>query len=294
MLEFLKKKKNIPVIVQVKELIESSIYPKEVQAIHHEFENASTKLLEEARLILSNPSAVNVDKIKQLTDLGFTQATEVKDSKYLIEEMKLSKKQIELINSYNVKFPGYKFITEQQVRLICHKYNLVCGNINRFKGFVPNKNLKDITDFKANAKITKTLTCIDRDGNTIIVEGEVRLKGGYNHLFKVNDDDDRKYAYQAHSPRMNRFYGQDRYNLFPELAHLEDFTVDNTLGSNLKICAPVKDMDISGLELVEGYKLVKKHIPDPVVLQPIKGGYLILTAWGDEASDPLVVNEKSN
>lgn len=53
-------------------------------------------------------------------------------------------------------------------------------------------------------------------------------------------------------------------------------------------------MDIKGLELTEGYKLEKKFIPDPVVLQPVKGGYLILTAWGDEASDPLVVNQNFN
>jgi len=54
-------------------------------------------------------------------------------------------------------------------------------------------------------------------------------------------------------------------------------------------------MDISGLELKEGYKLERKiEIPDPVVLQPVKGGYLILTAWGDEASDPLVMNEINN
>ena len=53
-------------------------------------------------------------------------------------------------------------------------------------------------------------------------------------------------------------------------------------------------MDISDLQLEEGYKLVKKHIPDPVVLQPVKGGYLIITAWGDEASDPLVINPLMN
>jgi hypothetical protein len=53
-------------------------------------------------------------------------------------------------------------------------------------------------------------------------------------------------------------------------------------------------MDITGLELKEGYKLEKKHIPDPVVLQPVKNGYLILTAWGNESEDELVVNQKFN
>ena len=38
--------------------------------------------------------------------------------------------------------------------------------------------------------------------------------------------------------------------------------------------------------------------PDPVIFQSVlyKGNeyYLIITAWGDEASDELVVNERSN
>jgi len=59
----------------------------------------------------------------------------------------------------------------------------------------------------------------------------------------------------------------------------------------LKICAPLKDMDTTGKELRD-YKLVNH--PDPVVLQPVKGGYLIVTAWGDESKDELVVNEKLN
>ena len=51
-------------------------------------------------------------------------------------------------------------------------------------------------------------------------------------------------------------------------------------------------MDTTGMKLY-GH-LLRKHIPDPVVLQPVKGGYLIITAWGDEASDEIVVNQKMN
>ena len=65
----------------------------------------------------------------------------------------------------------------------------------------------------------------------------------------------------------------------------------------LEICAPVKDFNTKGMELKD-FKLSKIEIPDPVVLQPVnfKGEkyYLIVTAWGDEASDELVVNETLN
>ena len=78
------------------------------------------------------------------------------------------------------------------------------------------------------------------------------------------------------------------------MKHRGNTTKLRLIDFNLQICAPVKDMDSTGLEVAEGYKLQKKHIPDPVVLQPVKNGYLILTAWGDEASDELVVNQKFN
>ncbi len=49
---------------------------------------------------------------------------------------------------------------------------------------------------------------------------------------------------------------------------------------------------------VKDFKLTEREIPDPVVLQPVffknKKHYLIVTAWGDEASDDLVKNHNHN
>ena len=65
----------------------------------------------------------------------------------------------------------------------------------------------------------------------------------------------------------------------------------------LEIAAPAKDFNLSEAE-IKNFKITKVHIPDPVVLQPVffKGEkyYLIVTAWGQEASDELVVNHKMN
>jgi hypothetical protein len=59
----------------------------------------------------------------------------------------------------------------------------------------------------------------------------------------------------------------------------------------MQICAPVKDFDMEG-KVVNGYKVINKPAPDPVVLHAVKGGYLIVCAWGDEASDPMITNER--
>lgn len=178
------------------------------------------------------------------------------ESSEILSKTQMSKEQIELVKYYQQNYPFNKFINEKQVKEICHKYNLVCGDVNRFMGFVPEKNMEEIVNFKLKSNDVLKIICSKKTFGSNIGE-----------IFKDKGE---------------------RYYDFPNIYKL---TEEN---SPLQICAPIKDMDISGLELKEGYKLEKKFIPDPVVLQPVKGGYLILTAWGDEASDPLVVNNNKN
>ena len=73
----------------------------------------------------------------------------------------------------------------------------------------------------------------------------------------------------------------------------EDDIIEN---QSLLICAPPKDMDLKGLHKIGAIftSLVTVTVPDPVVLHPCKGGYLIIAAWGDEASDEIVVNNINN
>jgi hypothetical protein len=59
------------------------------------------------------------------------------------------------------------------------------------------------------------------------------------------------------------------------------------------ICAPTSDMKIdSEKHTLKGAFI--SEIPDPIVLHYLPEGYLIVTKWGLEASDPLLVNEKDN
>lgn len=58
------------------------------------------------------------------------------------------------------------------------------------------------------------------------------------------------------------------------------------------ICAPAKDIDINS-KTFESSKLLSR-IQDPVVLMPVNGGFLIVTAWGDESCDPLIFNGVKN
>lgn len=270
-------------------------YPKEVLEIHNEFFTAADRMVAEAQKIIDEAQSKNVSKTEVLKRLGFKQAREVAELEPLVKKAALSKEIVEAISYYKKQYPFQKFITEEQVQQICHKYNLVCGDVSRYKGFVPEKNLKEIERFSLKPA-EKDLFVVEafkgRKSIGIFSASNVEIKEGHGYavLYKKNTNDR---AFQQNiGEDLSEMYGEDWNNLFglKEYGHINV----RVLNKGLQICAPVKDMDISGLELENGYKLIKKHIPDPIVLQPVKHGYLILTAWGDEASDPIVVNEINN
>lgn len=294
-LTFLNKVLNKEKVIEDFPKTAKKIYPKEVEEIHHEFQTASDKLLVQANEIIKEAESKDVNKVNRLQSLGFTNVQQVTEIKPIIEKSQLSKEQIRLIQDYKVRYPNNKFITEEQVREICHKYNLVCGDVSIFKGFVPEKNLRDIENFKLQSD-EKNLMIIEafKSSKSIGYYSAENMKIEFKHGYWCIYNNKNKYSFQQGSASLvskGEFYGTDDEDFFG--LKKEGHVTVRIVNKNLKICAPVKDMDITNLRLKDGYKL-ERHVPDPVVLQPVKGGYLIITAWGDEASDPLVVNETNN
>jgi len=286
MFEFLKPK-NSPVSVEQK----TKEYPAIVQEIHHEFSIASDELLREAKSIIAEAETKDVDKVKRLENLGFKQVQQVTEVRPLLQKAELSAEQIGLVRYYAVEYPNNKFITEQQVQLICYKYGLVCGEVGLYKGFVPEKNLREIERFALKSAdkfdISKPIYFATSKNGTDDWK-EIDIKPSDFTSEHIKNYINNSYHYIIHTcPHLNNGEGKVVSHLAqPQLVAKK---------TKMQICAPLKDMDTKGLEISDGYKLTKKiNVPDPVVLQPVKGGYLILTAWGDEASDENVVNQKMN
>lgn len=248
-----------------------------IEQIHNEFNCAGEELLKEAKEILAN-SNFSSEKTNTLRSLGFKNVPEVVEIEQKERKKNLADKTVRLINHYMLKYPNQKFITEDMVAEICKKYNLVCGDVSLFKGFVPLKNLKDIESFKIN--------------NEDLPEFYVKNFGSASPWVSTDlTESDFQEGYYSYLTRHSSHYCEHALlvNTYPNSTQICHANKDLNV---LKICAPIKDMNTEGMQL-NGYQL-QKHIPDPVVLQPVKGGYLILTAWGDEASDPIVVNERNN
>ncbi len=248
-------------------------YPKEVQEIHHAFENAGENILAEAQSILKDCETKTIDKGKRLLSLGFKQSKEAVIYTGIIGKETDAKKISELVIYYKVRYPNNKFITEKQVKSICDKWNLVCAPVDRFKGFVPEIKLKEIERFNVHGNDKRDMVCknIKFTFNYVDENEQAALKRKYrNGIYPV--------------PQRGEIEG----------ANIKSYDlIDN---QSLLICAPKKDMDLQGLQklgaIFASFNTVT--IPDPVVLQPVKGGYLIVAAWGDEATDENVVNQGMN
>lgn len=267
-----------------KELIKSM--NEVIEEIHDTFYTEVDRLLYNAKISksLDTDKQDLIDKFARLKALGFTNTKEVKDAELEIErinnlkiENEANKDLTEAINYFGLKYPNYKFITQDSVKKICEKYNLVYGTIDKYIGTVPDKNLKHIEEFKI-----KEEDC----------------------LYVLN-----KYFYGMRFNRIDSYFNIT-FNTYKSLIfHKENSILDTELTgtfnknhqeffkSKMEIAAPLKDFDMKDYE-IKDFKLSKIEIPDPVVLHPVmfkdKKYYLIVTAWGLESKDELVVNQKFN
>lgn len=250
---------EIPEAIQEKpkEQVKTGGYDPIILQIHKEFETSADKLLQQAlKHVNETKNVVSKEKSSLLKKHGFNMTKEVLEQNKIDKEQALSKSQIETITYYKQNYPFNKFIFPEQVKAICEKYNLVFGEVSDYKGFVPEKNLKEIDNFKLKEE--------DR------VYYRVHLGGLSIERIPISK---KEYEESQNSQNFRRMY----------------YCSEDT---RLRICAPIHDMNTSNKKVVDGYKLVPL---DPVVLHPVRGGgFLVLTAWGDESKDPIIQNEILN
>lgn len=246
-----------------------------VREIHEDFFTEVDKLLADAKISRSLETSKQelIEKSKRLQNLGFSGTKEVLEAneellriKKLEDENKLKIDLIQAIEYFSIKYPQYKFITEESVIKICEKYGLIYGEVSKYKGIVPDKNLKQMEEFQ----IDKLDQCC--------LQTRTFYHFGSKEKKIIN--------YNTYLSRKDHNNSLDRYEYY-------DYTI-----CPLEIAGPAKDFYTDGMQITN-FKLEEKiQIPDPVVLQPVfykdKKYFLIVTAWGLEAYDENVVNHKMN
>jgi hypothetical protein len=251
-----------------------------IQEIHETFFTEVDRLLEMAGIRKSEETEKQalLDKARVLKDLGFGNTKEVKEATAeftritnIQHENDAKAELIKAIQFFQYKYPLYKFITGEAVERICKKYNLLCGPVDKYIGTVPDLNVKQMQNFKIEP---------------INAAYEVGWRKSREKRIRVVDYADYKTTQLEHA----------KIDETPRPVGMCDFSHSKICRRKpLQICAPQSDFDMQRMT-ANGHML--EEIPDPVVLQPVmwngKEYFLVVTAWGLEASDSDVVNEKLN
>jgi hypothetical protein len=251
-----------------------------IEEIHQSFMTEVDMLLANAKVMRSMESEKQglIEKAKRLKKLGFYQSPEVKEAESEIVRLEAIQKENEenqqladAIEYFSNKYINFKFITIESIKRICAEYNLIYSGVAHFKGVVPDDNLKRIEEANIDP-IDEIFT---------VTEGRTKREITFKQF--------REYHKELAKLNMPLIFGHS-YNY-----RGKDIVLNK---ENLIIVAPERDFDMRGME-VRDFERVEKPAPkDPVVCHPVqfKGrkAFLIITAWGKEASDPDVVNERMN
>lgn len=259
-----------------------------VQEIHEAFNTAGVEAIGRAQgkiqkvPVLSEDTEVFVEKV---IEAGFGNSKSLKgyrDFKSKISGIKSENKHaaqiIQDIQMYQQRYPLYKVITEQDYQDLCRKYNLYSGSTRIYTGEIPTKNMKDVVNFKL-AK--------EDDGFIFTAMRTPRGSSRWGNS-----------AYPILEFFHTRKETEDRVNYVKQNYYLTNEEIVPA-GKYLYIAAPKEDFDLNG-QKVQGREIsaAENIVPDPIVTYKLNHGSdnislscrLIVTAWGEEAADPLILN----
>lgn len=223
------------------------VITKSFKEVHQDLENESLFLTKD----------FNTKDFKKkadfLKDIGFTNSIATKIYAGIVENKGL-------ISHYNDTYYGNsKFILEAQLERLCEKYDLYVRSAGHFMGDIPEKNVKDIMNFRVKLQ-------------------DIDLKP--HELDNLRD----RFLFHDFNETITS-YSLKHYEFTP-------FIQIAAIKSLFHPDAFAKTQDrIIGVKEIESKFEVDL---DPIVLFKVKGGYLIITAWGDEANDELVFNQTLN
>ena len=164
----------------------------------------------------------------------------------------------DLQDMYSFEYPGLKFIPSAAMSSICKKYGLAVGHVSMYTGTVPDWALKQI------------------EGNKRHISEENYWTYDYFRMFWGKIGDQVAWTNQVTGFSM---WSKDQ---------------PTETDSNLFIAAPVAEMAIPSNGQVQEDGTIKFRTEDPIVCLNVKGGYIVLAAWGEEGSDPQVFNANNN
>lgn len=233
-----------------------------------------------------------------------------------------------LFKEYNEKYHGqYKFILTPQLERICEKYNLYVRGVSQFLGDIPEPNIRDLMNFKVHlndlphnlAQVAMDVLQLASYKTAMDFSGNIRSPfNGY------------KISLEEYGRVVNACsFGSRMLDYVPHVENAPTIEKKAEYKRNLQMVnrhegVPVQIAAVKGLFTEESMQNPSRILNtaemsarsqvdmDPIVLFPVYRnqpfeqpgkspiyrsshiGYLVITAWGDEANDELIHNPQKN
>lgn len=255
--------------------------PATAEQIQREMVDKQDALFADVTRLLESMEHTNADvRAKRLIALGFHRQKGVSD--YQEKERSAAKAEASkaLMEEAAMKYPGMKFIATEIMDEVCKKYGLLLGSVTRYEGEIPDW----VIDQLERVRPMEAVVC-----------QEIRGQVWWN-----SPEAERKY-YEKHSRaqidaslfyRTTEQWGRQNGEYVTNDAGVAALYGEDLVPAALCIAAPIKDMNTHGAQ-VDGARIVGR-VDDPIVCVNVKGGYIVLAAWGEEGKDPRVFNAGSN
>ena len=209
------------------------------------------------------------EEMEKLDAMGFGSSTSVSNGKIEIQEAEEEIKAWEAAEHYHQYYPQNPFLSEKQVKKICEKYGLVYAEASLYRGEIPERVMNLLTGFKVRnrdlsiqgRRIVDTLSWIqgpeDRSLNTLPDKQIAEVVGGYRKVYRKGE---------AERAKTTQYY------VIAKEGEFQSSSVQ------------------SAVENFE-FKLID---PDPIVLARVNCGFLVVAAWGEEATFPEIQSPEKN
>jgi hypothetical protein len=267
-----------------------------VKQIHSAFDLES-----DALLVMPEDNFPEKEKIEgkaeRLKKLGFRRCSEVgalerfdKDREVYLKSLEEQRTVHEFAKKYRAKYPDLKFITKKQLNEICRKYNLVAKQVSEYVGDIPDQKLSEMEYWLDEIDDVDMPDCIyEYLLFTEVVDGKKSNPMGmfsmvrsaqlqFTHLEKI------RHRHKGRTPLSeSEILEVFRNNGVPEKQLLMSNIVSGKISSPGLVIAAPESM----------FRKPQKNL-DPVVLQPVNGGYLVIAKWGEEANDPALTVPELN
>jgi hypothetical protein len=274
-----------------------------IAEIHHEFDSAQERLLQEAVTVLNSTAKALPQIAERLEKVGFINTPTAKKGKEVASQLVSSKEQADLIQYYSTSYPFMKFLTEDELNRICEKYTLIHAPVGNYIQEVPEKNLRDIEQAQNLKSFDKEDKRYRFSKNQHSGDEKVLLSalGKTDAIFSQSEIESLMIKHYGHCPVDWCDFESDTFSTTWSYVVSNRIVPGNSVGwgtcevikkGGLFIAAPKTHFNLKGLEKKSKhgfFQVFKTEVKDPIVFRYVRGGVQIITKWGLEANDPSLV-----